>query len=76
MPPVMGSKSSARFETAAELYAYVSREMPLPKAKAGTLSPADYWAVVNFMLLTHGSSVPEGGVNEGNAAGVAITPRD
>jgi mono/diheme cytochrome c family protein len=75
-PPVMGKAALQAYErkTAEELHKYVSREMPLPKAKAGSLSPEQYWAVVNFMLLAHGSDVPEGGVNEQNAASVAVKP--
>jgi mono/diheme cytochrome c family protein len=80
MPAVMsgdepGTEALGRFQTAAELFAYVSKEMPLPKAKAGSLSAEDYWAVVNFLLVGHGSALPEGGVNEANAGSVQIKPR-
>jgi cytochrome c len=75
MPAVMGgADAGGRFQTAAELFEYVSREMPLPKAKAGSLSAEDYWAVVNFLLVGRGSALPEGGVNETNAASVPIKP--
>jgi cytochrome c len=76
MPAVMGDTAAAdaRFQTAADLFEYVSREMPLPKAKAGSLSAEDYWAVVNFLLVGRGSALPEGGVNEANAASVALKP--
>lgn len=72
--PPAGSKNRGEFKTAADLYQYVSKEMPLPKAKAGSLSSEDYWAVVNYMLKGHGSKIPEGGVNESNAASVEIKP--
>jgi len=74
LPP--GADARGAFKTAADLFKYVSREMPLPKSKAGSLSPEEYWAVVNFILLGHGSSVPAGGVNEGNAASVVVKPPD
>jgi mono/diheme cytochrome c family protein len=67
-----GADPRGAFRTAADLFKYVSREMPLPRSKAGTLKPEEYWAVVNFMLVGHGAPVPEGGVNEGNAANVPI----
>lgn len=60
------------FRTAQDLYNYVSKEMPLPKSRAGSLTPEEYWAVVNFILVGHGVNVPPGGVNESNAASVVI----
>lgn len=44
----------------------------MPSRKAGTLSSEEYWAVLNFMLLSHGAAVPEGGVTEQNAASVTL----
>jgi len=72
-PP--GAPSRDPFHTAQDLYGYVSTRMPLPKSRAGTLKPEEYWAVVNFMLVAHGSAVPDGGINAGNAASVAIAPK-
>lgn len=70
LPP--GADVRGAFRTAQDLHDYVSREMPLPRSKAGTLKPDDYWAVVNFLLLGHGVNVPSGGVNASNASGVPI----
>lgn len=67
-----GADTRGAFENAADLYGYVSREMPLPRSKAGSLKPEEYWAIVNYMLVAHGLSLPEGGVNEGNAASVPL----
>ena len=67
-----GADLRGAFRTAADVHRYVSHQMPLPRSKAGTLSPEDYWAVVNFLLLGHGAPVPAGGVNEGNAANVRV----
>lgn len=72
MPAVMGSGALAGFETAADVHAFVSKEMPLPKSKAGTLSPDDYWALVSFMLVRHGVAVPSGGITAENAASVPL----
>jgi cytochrome c5 len=70
LPP--GATLRKPFKTAADLYAFVSKEMPLPKGKAGTLSAEDYWAVVNFLLVGHGVAVPAGGVTADNAASVRM----
>jgi mono/diheme cytochrome c family protein len=60
------------FRNAQDLYNYVSKYMPLPEKKAGTLSPEAYWAIVNFMLVAHGVAVPAGGVNPQNAGTVKL----
>jgi mono/diheme cytochrome c family protein len=70
LPP--GADVRGAFRTAQDLYKYVSREMPLPRSKAGSLKPEEYWAVTNYVLLGHGVPLPAGGVNESNAAQVAI----
>lgn len=60
------------FRTASDLYRYTSKNMPLPAESAGTLSPDQYWAVVNFMLVAQGVALPAGGVNPANASSVRI----
>jgi cytochrome c len=72
LPP--GADTRGAFRTATDLFNYVSREMPLPKSKAGSLSQEQYWAVVNFLLVGHGSAVPAGGVTAANAESVEIKP--
>ena len=72
-PP--GAPSRDPFRNAQDVYNYVSTKMPLPKSRAGTLKPDEYWAILNFMLLAHGSAVPDGGLNASNAASVAIAPK-
>jgi mono/diheme cytochrome c family protein len=72
-PP--GAPSRDPFRTAQDLYNYVSTKMPLPKSRAGTLKPEEYWAITNFMLLAHGSAVPAGGLTPENAASVQIAPK-
>ncbi len=72
-PP--GAPSRDAFRTAQDLYTYVSTRMPLPKSRAGTLKPEEYWAITNFMLIAHGSAVPEGGVTPENAGTIAIAPK-
>jgi hypothetical protein len=46
--------------------------MPLPAAKAGSLSAEQYWAIINFMLVAHGVQVPPEGVTEKNAGTVKL----
>jgi cytochrome c553 len=60
------------FRNAQDLYRYVSKKMPLPADKAGSLSAEQYWAIVNFMLLAHGAQVPLEGVTEQNASAVKL----
>ncbi|HEY2406021.1 MAG TPA: cytochrome c [Polyangiaceae bacterium] len=67
-----GAPSRDPFRTAEDLYRFVSKNMPRPAAKAGTLSAEEYWAIVNFMLLAHGVSVPPEGVTAGNASSVKL----
>jgi cytochrome c5 len=69
-PP--GYQSRGPLRTAEDLYAYVSHAMPKPQARAGSLKPDEYWAVVNFMLVAHGAVVPAEGVTEANAKSVSI----
>jgi len=67
-----GAPSRPAFRNAQDLYEYLSQRMPLPQSRAGSLKPEEYWAVVNFMLVAHGTPVPEGGVTAENAKSVPI----
>jgi hypothetical protein len=60
------------FRTAADLHAFISSKMPLPAERAGSLSDADYWAIVNFMLRAHGVELPPEGVTQANAGSVKL----
>ena len=70
LPP--GADVRGAFRTAQDLFNYVSREMPMPRSKAGSLKPEEYWAVTNYILAGHGVALPEGGANASNAASVPI----
>jgi hypothetical protein len=65
-------RDAKAFGTAEDLFQYVSGSMPLPKDRVGTLKPAEYWAVVNYMLIAHRTGVPSGGVTPENAPTVTI----
>jgi mono/diheme cytochrome c family protein len=69
---VPGQPSRGAFETAQDLFDYVSTRMPLPKSAAGTLKPEEYWAIVNFMVIAHGLPAPSGGVTAANAKSVSL----
>ena len=69
---VPGQSKRQPFRTAQDVYDYVSSRMPLPKSRAGTLKPEEYWAIVNYLLIANGGPVPAGGVTEANAKSVAL----
>lgn len=69
---VTGAAKRDPFRTAADVYRYVSTRMPMPARRAGSLASDEYWEIVNFMMISHGASVPDGGVNEANASSVPI----
>jgi mono/diheme cytochrome c family protein len=71
---VTGQASRQNFKTAQDFFEYVSTRMPMPKNRSGTLKPEEYWAIVNFMLIAHGVSVPAGGITPDNAKTVALPP--
>ena len=60
------------FRTAEDLYRFISKNMPQPQEKAGSLKPEEYWAIVNFMLVAHGVPLPPGGVTAQNASTVKL----
>lgn len=69
---VPGQSKRQPFRSAQDVYDYVSSRMPLPKSRAGTLTPEEYWAIVNYLLIANGGPVPAGGVTEANAKSVAL----
>ena len=69
---VPGAAARDPFQSAADVYRYISTRMPMPARRAASLPAEQYWAILNFMLISHGAEVPEGGVNEANAASVKI----
>ncbi len=66
--------SAGPLHTAADLFAYVKGNMPLPRSRVGSLADADYWAVVTYLVAANHHDVPAGGVTAANAASVAINP--
>ncbi len=61
------------FRTAQDLFDFTKSHMP--KGRAGELRPADYWAVVSFMLAVQGANLPAGGIGPANASSIQIPRR-
>jgi mono/diheme cytochrome c family protein len=68
-----GAPRRDAFRTATDLYGYVSNH--LPKSRASSMKPEDYWSVISFMLAAQGIDLPQGGLNAGNAGNVTIQSR-
>lgn len=60
------------FRTADDLYKFISKTMPQPPEAAGSLSPDEYRAILNFLLLAHGTAVPTEGVTPANASSIEL----
>ena len=65
-----GAASRDTFRNAQNLYDFTSTRMP--KTQPGKLKPADYWAVVTFLLAAQGASLPAGGIGPANASSIPI----
>jgi hypothetical protein len=61
------------FRNAQDLYDFTSTHMP--KGHAGELKPAEYWAVMSFLLAAQGATLPEGGITPANAKSIPIPRR-
>jgi cytochrome c len=71
---VPGTSSREEFVTAADVHVYLKQhvtEVKLP-ADMSSVSDADQWAILTFLLIAHGSDVPEAGVSAENAAAIPI----
>jgi mono/diheme cytochrome c family protein len=61
------------FRNAQDLFDFTSTHMP--RGNVGDLKPADYWAVVSFLLAAQGATLPTGGVGPTNAGSIQIPRR-
>jgi hypothetical protein len=64
-----------RFETAQNLYDFVGEHMPRLSQSRTSLTTGEYWAVVHYVVLAHGSAVPRAGLDAGNAKTVLLSSR-
>lgn len=67
-----GAPARDPFRTAADLYGYVSRNMPPGEEARAAMTADDYWTLVTFMALSRGAPVPSGGVTDKNATSVKL----
>lgn len=68
--PPAPEQGRPEFVSAESLHSYLVYHMP--KIKRQPMNEEDYWAVVQFMLIAHGSDVPRQGISAANGAQVAI----
>ena len=64
-----------RFETAQDLYDFVGEHMPRLSQSKTSLNTAEYWAIVHYVALAHGSAVPAVGLDAGNAQTVLLSSK-
>jgi len=64
-PPVRGP-----FRQAQDLFDFLGGH--LPEERVASWRPEDSWAIVTFLLAAHGCSLPKGGIDADNAAGVSV----
>lgn len=71
---VPGAASRAEFVTALDLHGYLLQHASTVKRPPGAaqLDEEECWAVVNFLLIAHGSDVPEQEISAANARDVLI----
>ncbi|MDC0666529.1 c-type cytochrome [Nannocystis radixulma] len=56
-PAVVGEEALSRFNTAQEVFEFISNEMP--KDKPGSLKEGEYWAIIAFDLKANGVDADE-----------------
>jgi mono/diheme cytochrome c family protein len=71
---VPGAASREQFVTAADLHSYLTQHLTTVKLPADmpSVKDDDVWAIVTFVLIAHGSNVPETGVSPENASALPI----
>lgn len=71
-PPIMGPTALARFETARDLFDFISVKMPFQEP--GILSQDEYWALTAYMLQHQGVLKQELPVGPATASQILIHP--
>jgi hypothetical protein len=69
---VPGVASRVEFVSAQDVQGYLLQHLGQVKDGASNLSEEDSWALINFLLIAHGSSVPGEEISAANARDVAI----
>ncbi len=71
-PPVSYYEQGRSFQSAMDVFTYVSTKMPRPSDRAGSLSQPEYWAIVSYVLAAHGVPLPQEGVRPENADRISL----
>ena len=71
--PPEPAQGRPEFVSAQNLQSYLAYHMP--KIERAPMTDEDYWDVVQFMLIAHGSQVPAEGLSPSNGSKVAIQAR-
>jgi hypothetical protein len=69
-PKIIGENTLTRFQTAQDLYNFISKNMPYQEP--GALAASDYWLIVAFLLQQH--DIPVDQVNTQNAPLISLHP--
>ena len=69
-----GAPTREPFRTAQDLHNFLSGKMP--HKHPGSLRADQYWSIISFMLVAHGTETPPRGVTQANAATVPIRPAE
>jgi hypothetical protein len=72
---VPGVASRVEFVSARDVQGYLKDHLAQVKTGASNLSEDDSWALLNFLLIAHGSNVPAEEISAANAHDVIIRPR-
>jgi hypothetical protein len=64
-----------QFETAQDLYDFVGTHMPRLSQSKTHLSADEYWVILDYLLMAHGSEVPAAGLHPDNAKSVLLSSR-
>jgi cytochrome c553 len=69
---VPGAASRVEFVNAQDVQGYLKEHLGQVQAGASNLSEDDSWALINFLLIAHGSNVPNEEISAANARDVAV----
>jgi Cytochrome C oxidase, cbb3-type, subunit III len=69
-PRIIGDNTLTRFQTAQDLYNFISKNMPFQEP--GSLAAGDYWLLVAFLLQQHNITVDQ--VGPQNAQVILLQP--
>lgn len=72
-PAIVGPDTLEEFQTAKDLFDFVSTRMPFQEP--GILPQEDYWALAAFLLQRNGLALPGAEIGVGNASMILLRPQ-